>query len=262
DIPHVPITTFREDGLSAIATKLGTPLMLDFYTSDICMQSWGRSSYARAMIELRVVYEWKPPRRTCCKVFIYVQEECPKNIGSGETKNLKKTSQTPKGISVGQKIGFKPTKQGYQPVSKNSTANISENKKDNADPTKKVGKSNPFEVLTSVENDAELGTNGGTSNLASQEANSCGSSFWNLDSSSPSTTLIIEKIDKIEKMIIDGKVTLVDDEGKPLEKVNYLGDYDSEDEVASVDNEMASFFAKKDGHGTQSMLEKWKESYK
>ncbi|GJT88539.1 hypothetical protein Tco_1070256 [Tanacetum coccineum] len=52
-----------------------------------------------------------------------------------------------------------------------------------------------------------------------QEANSSGSSFWNVNSSSPSTTPIIEKIDKIEKLIIDGKVTLVDDEVKPLEKV-------------------------------------------
>nr|GEW18076.1 hypothetical protein [Tanacetum cinerariifolium] len=32
----VPVTAFSEDGLSAIATKLGTPLMLDSYTSDMC----------------------------------------------------------------------------------------------------------------------------------------------------------------------------------------------------------------------------------
>ncbi|GJT59854.1 hypothetical protein Tco_1003387 [Tanacetum coccineum] len=68
---------------------------------------------------------------------------------------------------------------------------------------------------------------------------------------SPSTTLIIEKIDKIEKLIIDGKVTLMDDEGKPLKKVESSKDYDSEDEVASVDNEMASFFARKDGYGQE-----------
>ncbi|GJX15724.1 hypothetical protein Tco_0216556 [Tanacetum coccineum] len=48
----VPVTAFNDDGLSAIATKLDTPLMLDSYTSDMCMQSWGRSSYARVMIEL------------------------------------------------------------------------------------------------------------------------------------------------------------------------------------------------------------------
>ncbi|GKC94965.1 hypothetical protein Tco_1160407, partial [Tanacetum coccineum] len=35
----VPVTAFSEDGLSVIATKLGTPLMLDSYTSDMSMQS-------------------------------------------------------------------------------------------------------------------------------------------------------------------------------------------------------------------------------
>ncbi|GKC06727.1 hypothetical protein Tco_0998337 [Tanacetum coccineum] len=92
----VPVTAFSEDGLSAIATKFGTPLMLDSYTSDMCNQSWDRSSYARAMIKVRadvelkdtilvampkltgegfytcnvrVEYEWKPPRCASCKVF-------------------------------------------------------------------------------------------------------------------------------------------------------------------------------------------------
>ncbi|GJT40067.1 putative reverse transcriptase domain-containing protein [Tanacetum coccineum] len=151
--------------------------MLDSYTSDMCMQLWGMSSYAKAMIELRadvelkdnimaamlkitregyytcnicIKYEWKPPRCACCKVFGHDKEECPKNIGNGEMKNLKKTSQTSRG------------------------------------------------------------TNGGTSYKASQATNSSGSSFWNVDASSPSTTPVIEKIDKIEKLIIEGKVTLVD----------------------------------------------------
>ncbi|GJS94120.1 RNA-directed DNA polymerase, eukaryota, reverse transcriptase zinc-binding domain protein [Tanacetum coccineum] len=100
-----------------------------------------------------------------------------------------------------------------------------------------------------------------TSNLASQATNSSGSSFWTMDASSPSSTPIIEKIDKIEKLIVEGKATLVDNEGKPLEKVASSCEYDSEDEVASVDNEMASFLAKKDGYGTQSLLEQWTESY-
>ncbi|GJV49232.1 kinase-like domain, phloem protein 2-like protein [Tanacetum coccineum] len=127
----VPVTAFSEDGLSAIATKLGTPLLFNSYTSDMCMQSWGWSSYARVMIELRadvelkdnivvampritreghytcnvhVEYEWKPPRCSSCKVFGHIYEECPKNIG------------------------FKPQKE-YRPVSKNSTASSSGNKK-------------------------------------------------------------------------------------------------------------------------------------
>ncbi|GKB55844.1 putative reverse transcriptase domain-containing protein, partial [Tanacetum coccineum] len=193
----VPVTAFSKDGLSATATKLGTPLMHDYYTSDMC---------------------------ACCKVFGHVQEECPKNIGAGATKNVKKTSQTPKGISVRQKMGFKPIKQVFQRVSIKPTANNSINKKSNVEPTKEISKSTPFE---------------------------------NVDASSPSTIPIIEKIDKIEKLIIDGKVTLVDDEGKPLEKVASLCDYDSEDKVASVDNEMACFLAKKYGYNTQSLLEQW-----
>ncbi|GJV82382.1 copia protein [Tanacetum coccineum] len=102
----VPVMAFSEDGLSSIATKLGTPLMLDSYTSDMCMQSWGRSSYARVMIEIRadvelkdniivampkitreghytcnvrVEFEWKPPRCSSCKVFGHIHEECSKN---------------------------------------------------------------------------------------------------------------------------------------------------------------------------------------
>ncbi|GJW12864.1 hypothetical protein Tco_1578691 [Tanacetum coccineum] len=126
---------------------------------------------------------------------------------------------------------------------------------------KDVSKSNPFDVLTLVKNDVELGTNRGTSNLASQATNSSRSLFWNVVANSPSTTPVIKKIDKIEKLIIEGKVTLVDDDGKPLEKIASSCDYDSEDEVASIDNDMAKFMAKKDGDGTKSLLEQWTESY-
>ncbi|GKA41733.1 hypothetical protein Tco_0734393 [Tanacetum coccineum] len=45
------------------------------------------------------------------------------------------------------------------------------------------------------------------------------------------------------------------------EKVDSSCDYDCEDEVASVDNDMAKFMAKKDGYGTQSLLEQWTKSY-
>ncbi|GJR76537.1 retrovirus-related pol polyprotein from transposon TNT 1-94 [Tanacetum coccineum] len=44
----------------------------------------------------------------------------------------------------------------------------------------------------------------------------------------------------------------LDDEGKPLEKVDYSGDHDGEDEVEPVDNEMASFMAsKRVGYGQE-----------
>ncbi|GJT92054.1 hypothetical protein Tco_1080899 [Tanacetum coccineum] len=145
-----------------------------------------KSSYARVMIKLRDDVELKD---TIIVVFGHIQKECPKNIGLGEAKKVKKPSQTPRGVPIGPKVGFKPTKE-YRPVSKKPTANTSGNKMKAMEPTKE-----------------------------------------NVETSSTSTTPTTDKIRKLEKLIINGKVTLVDDDGKPLKQVDYLGDHDSEDEV-------------------------------
>ncbi|GJY06756.1 hypothetical protein Tco_0373810 [Tanacetum coccineum] len=153
-----------------------------------------------------------------------INEECPKNPSLGVTKNLKKPDQAPRGVSVGSKVGFKPAKE-YTPVSKKPTANTNGNKKKGVDPIKEVSNSNPFDMLNSVDNDVELGTNGGTSNLASNGANSSGFSFWNVETSSTSTTPIVDKIG-------------------------------SKDEVELVDNDMArSMASERVGFGTKSLLE-------
>ncbi|GJS07218.1 gag-aspartyl protease domain-containing protein [Tanacetum coccineum] len=55
----IPITVFIEDGLGAIATKLDTPMLIYSYTSAMCTNSWGMSSYVKAMVELRVNVELK-----------------------------------------------------------------------------------------------------------------------------------------------------------------------------------------------------------
>ncbi|GKE53644.1 hypothetical protein Tco_1488800, partial [Tanacetum coccineum] len=132
-------------------------------------------------------------------------------------KNMKKPGQALRGVLVGPKVGFKPVKQVLRQVSKKNNVNTSGNKKKDVDakPTIEVSNSNPFYVLNSIENDVDLGTNGETSNLASNKANSGGSSSWNVEASSTNTTPNVDKIDKYEKLIIDGKISLVDDEGKP-----------------------------------------------
>nr|GEX25883.1 retrovirus-related Pol polyprotein from transposon TNT 1-94 [Tanacetum cinerariifolium] len=61
---------------------------------------------------------------------------------------------------------------------------------------------------------------------------------------------------------MDGQAIPVDEDGNPLKKVEYPGDYDSEDEVASADNDMArSMASERVGFGTQSLLEQWRDSY-
>ncbi|GJZ30837.1 hypothetical protein Tco_0575884, partial [Tanacetum coccineum] len=46
------LQVFKEDGISLIATFIGKPVMLDSYTSSMCNDSWGRSSFARCLIEV------------------------------------------------------------------------------------------------------------------------------------------------------------------------------------------------------------------
>ncbi|GJW90414.1 hypothetical protein Tco_0167967 [Tanacetum coccineum] len=77
-------------------------------------------------------------------------------------------------------------------------------------------------------------------------ANSSESSFMNVKNSSTSNTPIIDKIRKFENLLIDGQAILVDEAGNPLKKVEGSGDYDSEDEVASVDNDMAHSYGNGD----------------
>ncbi|GJZ93703.1 hypothetical protein Tco_0665906, partial [Tanacetum coccineum] len=118
-------------------------------------------------------------------------------------KDVKKPSQTSLGVPVGLKVGFKPHKE-YRPVPKKPTTSSSDNKKKGVEPTNEVSNSNPFEVLNSVDNDVELGTNEGTTNLVNNRANSSGSSFMNVENSSSSTTPAIDKIGKFEDSLIDG----------------------------------------------------------
>ncbi|GJW33307.1 hypothetical protein Tco_0053339 [Tanacetum coccineum] len=54
-------------------------------------------------------------------------------------------------------------------------------------------------------------------------------------------------LNKQSPSLLEEKCVLVDEDGKPLEKVDYSGDHGSEDEVDHVDNEMASFLAKTSG---------------
>nr|GFA47850.1 hypothetical protein [Tanacetum cinerariifolium] len=96
---HVPIVSYSEIGLSLITTQLGKLIMLDSYTSNMCLSSWGRNTYARALVEfsteeelkksiiiaiplsngkghsfanIDIEYEWDPPRCDTCKVFYHV----------------------------------------------------------------------------------------------------------------------------------------------------------------------------------------------
>ncbi|XP_022014976.1 uncharacterized protein LOC110914495 [Helianthus annuus] len=112
----VPLAAYTEDGLSLIASKVGTPKMLDNETTKMCLDSWGRSGYARAIVELdadkdlienvtvaipnveeggylkssiQLEYEWKPPQCKTCKVFGHGMHECPLQPADDKGPNTK-----------------------------------------------------------------------------------------------------------------------------------------------------------------------------
>nr|GEX90469.1 hypothetical protein [Tanacetum cinerariifolium] len=109
----VPIVAYSKDELNLIATPIGTPIMLDAFTSSTYVDSWGRIRFARALIEvsadkelkhevtmalpivdatkeagfetigytkekIRVEYEWKPPICHDCHIFDHTTDQCPK----------------------------------------------------------------------------------------------------------------------------------------------------------------------------------------
>ncbi|KAI3802202.1 hypothetical protein L1987_30332 [Smallanthus sonchifolius] len=102
----VPLPAFTEDGLSLLASKVGVPKRLDSYTAKMCVESWGRSSFVRALIEIqagmelkrnvmvavpaldgkgytkmevKIEYDWEPLRCSTCCVFGHNDNSCPKN---------------------------------------------------------------------------------------------------------------------------------------------------------------------------------------
>ncbi|GKC35795.1 hypothetical protein Tco_1048179 [Tanacetum coccineum] len=87
---------------------------------------------------------------------------------------------------------------------------------------------------------------------------------FNQSTAEPRTAPSIGKNNVSASESMEGKCVLVDDDGKPLERANSLGDHNSDDEVESVDNDMARFLASNlawVGYGTRSLLEQWNESY-
>ncbi|GJU11137.1 hypothetical protein Tco_1133533 [Tanacetum coccineum] len=207
----VPVMAFSEDSLSAIATKLVMiELRADVELKDnivVAMPKITREGHYTCNV--RVEYEWKPSRCLSCKGFGHIHEECSKNTGAGEKKTVKRPSQASRGVP-----------------------------KKSVEPTIEVSNSNPFDVLNSIDNDVEFGTNGGTSNLGNIEATPSGSSFMNIDN--------------------DGE----------LASNTPIGIVESDSEVDVVYDETANLMIPTSGndrsdkgYGTNSLLEQWMHSY-
>ncbi|GJQ95628.1 hypothetical protein Tco_0006767 [Tanacetum coccineum] len=215
--------------------------MLDAYTSAMCTESWGRSSYARAMVELRVDVELK---YTLVVVVL-------------KFKNLKNPIQANRGVPVGSKPKSNFI---YRPIQ--STI-----KTDKAPTKPKVTKatiattstSNSFDALSTLVDDDDCGASYWLLLLT-------GLHMWHLGilaSDSLNTTLLAERINKLERQMLDGKLMLVDDDGKLLNKVDFdQVNSHSESEVEMVYDEIAQLMANRGANDVENLKDQLDEQEK
>ncbi|GJR20403.1 zinc knuckle CX2CX4HX4C containing protein [Tanacetum coccineum] len=76
---NVPIVAYLMVGLDLISAKVGRLMRLDAHTKFICLNSWGRSEYARALVEVSAEKPL-PPRCGTCKKFDHLESVCPKKL--------------------------------------------------------------------------------------------------------------------------------------------------------------------------------------
>ncbi|GJU87422.1 RNA-directed DNA polymerase, eukaryota, reverse transcriptase zinc-binding domain protein [Tanacetum coccineum] len=103
-----PLEAWSKKGLSALASRIGSPLIMDAMTTSMCNQGIGRLGYARVLVEVnankgledyidvmyrngeqfvkkvRVEYDWKPPMCSHCIVFGHTNSKCPRVVSQSE----------------------------------------------------------------------------------------------------------------------------------------------------------------------------------
>ncbi|GKB32990.1 zinc knuckle CX2CX4HX4C containing protein [Tanacetum coccineum] len=133
-ILNVPVVAFSKAGLSLIATQLGRPIRLDACTSDMCLNPWGHTSYARVLVEFNSENEW-PPRCSKCRIFDHEDYDGPllskqakvvsssREGGIQDTDGMHKKKGTNKAVKSTQGFRFSKPKTNliYRPVSKSVT---------------------------------------------------------------------------------------------------------------------------------------------
>ncbi|GJR69683.1 reverse transcriptase domain-containing protein [Tanacetum coccineum] len=166
----VPLVAYSEDDLSLISTQIGKPLMLDAFTSYMCVEAWCRISFARALVEISSDTELKrrePTTSTTTDNTSNGFTEVKRKKNKGKKVDDQPTSRYIDGIRLNkpkpnfywQKMGTKKSG-AYLGAKGQVGANASINKA-NGPCT-----SNSFELLNNVEEGNKCGV---SSSLGNQE---------------------------------------------------------------------------------------------
>ncbi|GJW35917.1 putative reverse transcriptase domain-containing protein [Tanacetum coccineum] len=167
---NVPVLAYSEDGLSLIATQIGKPIMLDAFTSFMCVESWGRISFARALIE---ILSYLKTQLGILRLLLWKEND----DGFIEVKSRKKKKGANSRSFGGLRLN-KPNskviwqqKKGTKGGSNSASPSVSTNDsgKGNGGSKQDLNTSNPFDVLN-VEGD-DMGDSGKQSK-GSEQVNS------------------------------------------------------------------------------------------
>ncbi|GKC81855.1 hypothetical protein Tco_1137572 [Tanacetum coccineum] len=273
------LVAYTSDGLSLIALN---PNDADSFTNSMCLESWGRSNYARILIKIdacngfsdnlvivvpnikgsgytketiRVEYEWEPPRKGG-------------SSGADDDGFIKVKNKKSSGNNGGTK-NFRPISMKQMPRYRLKPTREASPKMDPPASMKKVSiPGNSYKKI--IQTNASTSGNGTFSLSNSFEVLNANSSIAaDVDSGDrivmssvkkegQSSTPLIENINLVEQRLLDWKCVLLDDEDKLVKRIDYTSDHDSDDEVESVDNDMARFLASNPSralYGTNSLLE-------
>ncbi|XP_021979562.1 uncharacterized protein LOC110875667 [Helianthus annuus] len=222
-IHDVPIAAYTEDGLSMIATAIGEPKLLDSYTTTMCTDAWGRSSYARALIEVSAENDFKEEiviavpeleGEGFIKVFGHVDEscpsqprKCPKEVPKPQKQNGGKQPRGPVKTPVvdedgfmdvdGKKAARKPgvhvnkakPKFEYRPIGVKTNGGAKK-----SDPSPSVVSRNPFDALRDEQGTVRLKSKGMRDDIADSDEEEVVEGQAPLPQSSPVDSLFFVRV--------------------------------------------------------------------
>ncbi|XP_024964497.1 uncharacterized protein LOC112504774 [Cynara cardunculus var. scolymus] len=153
---NIPLVAFNREGISRIASAVGVPLRLDACTASTCDKAWGRTNFAKVLVDVWAVgeiqkqievviprlsgdgedvikivmeYDWVPSQCSKCKVFGHNLNSCLK-VGIQKQKEIVKPLHTD-GFIEKKRKQWKPkqssgSSNGVQPTSSGEPSNFHE----------------------------------------------------------------------------------------------------------------------------------------
>nr|GEU46822.1 reverse transcriptase domain-containing protein [Tanacetum cinerariifolium] len=248
--------------------------MLDSYTSSMCLWPWGRMDYAHALIDIKV------DREVNEDMVIVI----PNVEDDGEVLHTVRWSMNGNLLDVrcvwylGMMICY--VQNGLLKCLRNNiqTMMLLMIRMQNV-----TSSANPFNACNTIEEGDELGSYMGSSNLGKEVVQDVASSAFGSQGNTP----LVARINYLESQMIEGKLVLLDDEGKTLQpfkstlssssnvvskKVDDLVNEDIDSDVEEVYDKTATYMASTSfnvnkafkngrGWGKKSLYEQWKENH-